>query len=479
MQGLLRYAENAGMTAKKAVDKAVPYLDPTNPVYDKIPVLKQTRELSRSLGYDPAMDNSIPFKERLPMYLQKYGEGFMGSHGGLGKAPSKGILPNPIAKRAFQLANEMDAKGNISIEQTDEVMQMVKDYLKLPEKQAAKMTIPQMLQELTGNADNDQMAAFYKVPQRSKQPNVAKQSFYDTGKKVYHVSNSGHNDFRLPTKDNGMGQAKAVFFSETPDGTKYYQRSKSAKVLEATIKPEAKIWDYRKPEDIKLLHEYVDKTVTDNPAWNKSFKNLINSGDWGTIERPEVQQYLKKAGFDGFVNKDMTGHDAIGITNLKMINRPQSHVAQESLPNQSFYDTTNIDDFLANKLNGSKFTYPSESGMATSKALKIGDNNIRYQVFDQDNQILMPKIYIDKKNTGLGSQFMETMKEYADSKGKPLVINNVENPKFFDKFPWLKYEKGAYRYSPARVAQESLGDIKDFDIPNLGQSILNVLNKNK
>ena len=320
IDGLLRYAEKAGMTAKKAVDKAVPYLDPTNPVYDKIPVLKQTRELSRSLGYDPAMDNSIPFQERLPMYLQKYGEGFMGSHGGLGKAPSKGILPNPIAKRAFQLANEMDAKGNISIEQTDEVMQMVKDYLKLPEKQAAKMTIPQMLQELTGNADNDQMAAFYKVPQRSKQPNVAK---------------------------------------------------------------------------------------------------------------------------------------------------------------QSFYDTTNIDDFLANKLNGSKFTYPSESGMATSKALKIGDNNIRYQVFDQDNQILMPKIYIDKKNTGLGSQFMETMKEYADSKGKPLVINNVENPKFFDKFPWLKYEKGAYRYSPARVAQESLGDIKDFDIPNLGQSILNVLNKNK
>lgn len=162
-----RSAENLGILAKKTVEKAVPYLDPTNPFYDKIPVLKQTRELSRSLGYDPAMDNSIPFKERLPMYLQKYGEGFMGSHGGLGKAPSKGILPNPIAKRAFQLADEMDAKGNVSIEQTDEVMQMVKDYLKIPEKEANKMTIPQMLQELTGNADNDQMAAFYRIPQRA------------------------------------------------------------------------------------------------------------------------------------------------------------------------------------------------------------------------------------------------------------------------------------------------------------------------
>lgn len=74
----------------RPVKNVVPYLDPTNPFYDKIPILKQTREFSRNLGpYDPAMDHSIPFEKRIPMYLQKYGQNFMGGHGNFGK-------PSPI-----------------------------------------------------------------------------------------------------------------------------------------------------------------------------------------------------------------------------------------------------------------------------------------------------------------------------------------------------------------------------------------------
>jgi len=291
LQGLLRYAENAGMTAKKAVDKAVPYLDPTNPAYDKIPVLKQTRELSRSLGYDPAMDNSIPFQERLPMYLQKYGEGFMGSHGGLGKAPSKGILPNPIAKRAFQLADEMDAKGNVSIEQTDEVMQMVKDYLRIPEKEANKMTIPQMLQELMGNAEIDQKAAYHTIPQRARQPNVANQSFYDMAKYKPTIKANRSGDVNIISwikanpKSEGKGVTKDYVLqyiqkerSAGAKGLVTTQQSKAGKGFFDSLVRDGYLREVHFPESARLgyTYEYTPKVDT--------FKSRVAQESLGDIK---------------------------------------------------------------------------------------------------------------------------------------------------------------------------------------------------
>lgn len=95
------------------IKQALSLLDPTNPVYDTIPGLKQTREFSRNLGsYDPATDNSIPFSQRLPMYLQKYGEGFMGAHGGFGKPP---VPMGDITKAAQLLKNQRGAVSPFDI----------------------------------------------------------------------------------------------------------------------------------------------------------------------------------------------------------------------------------------------------------------------------------------------------------------------------------------------------------------------------
>jgi len=45
---------------------------------------------------------------------------------------------------------------------------------------------------------------------------------------------------------------------------------------------------------------------------------------------------------------------------------------------------------------------------------------------------------------------MEQLKEYIDFTHKLLVVEDVQNPKFFDKFDWLEAKKSikSYMYSP-------------------------------
>ena len=184
-----RAAEKAGVMAKEAGEKVVPYLDPTNPVYDKIPVLREVRMLSNDLlPYDPAADPTLPFKERLPMYLQKYGQNFMGAHGGFGKpsvgghinkAPqnqAKGFLPNHVLKDVIRMSDDLNKKGNLSIDDTDLALQYGKQYLGIPEKQFSKqfasMDVKNLLDELMVGMDADQKAAYIAVPNRANEARV-------------------------------------------------------------------------------------------------------------------------------------------------------------------------------------------------------------------------------------------------------------------------------------------------------------------
>lgn len=83
---------------KNAIRQGAGMVDPANPLWDQHPGLRMTRQFStKALPYDPASDSSIPFRERLPMYLQKYGQNFMGGHGGFGKLPASPIEINKAA----------------------------------------------------------------------------------------------------------------------------------------------------------------------------------------------------------------------------------------------------------------------------------------------------------------------------------------------------------------------------------------------
>lgn len=207
-----RAAENLGILAKKTVEKAVPYLDPTNPFYDTIPVLREARMLSNDLlPYDPASDPAIPFKERIPMYLQKYGENFMGSHGGLGKPSvsgkinkasqnqAKGFLPNHVLKDVLRMSDDLNKKGNLSIDDTGLALQYGKQYLGIPEKQFSKqfarMDVKNLLDELMVGMDADQKAAYVDIPNRTKQSNVVNAGLYDAGESMKRfVAEPGNTD---------------------------------------------------------------------------------------------------------------------------------------------------------------------------------------------------------------------------------------------------------------------------------------------
>ena len=67
-----------------------------------------------------------------------------------------------------------------------------------------------------------------------------------------------------------------------------------------------------------------------------------------------------------------------------------------------------------------------------------GKNKL-YTVIKIDNDLInVSYIEADKKDVGLGSIFMKTIKEYADSTNRNLIVSHQTNPAFFDKFEWLE-----------------------------------------
>lgn len=68
---------------------------------------------------------------------------------------------------------------------------------------------------------------------------------------------------------------------------------------------------------------------------------------------------------------------------------------------------------------------------------------------ETDTKIFMHAIGTKEKGTGLGTEIMNQLKEYADSTKKVFTVVDVYNEKFFDKFKWLeKKDKDTYMYSP-------------------------------
>lgn len=193
-----------------------------------------------------------------------------------------------------------------------------------------------------------------------------------------------------------------------------------------------------KPTNKILNNKVVNPTegVYKNPAKMQSEALIEGAGGW----KPGLRQEFDQALF----NKD-----AAKVKQL-LPDVPADYRAKFSKEINEV-TTGDIDNFLANKLGGKTFEYEQRAGSGVvSKGLDIGDNKIRYQVIEQSEQLLLPNVIIENKGTGLGTKFMSAMKDLADEKGKNLVVMHVKNPEFFDKFSWLKYEGGAYRYSPTK-----------------------------
>ncbi len=211
---------------------------------------------------------------------------------------------------------------------------------------------------------------------------------------------------------------------------------------------------------------------TGNPARNvQQFlesKNLPGQVITGAIadqreQSPQYQTNLKMSQGQPLTQEEAGIAREQGVQFVAGMSNPLSKATQPTKGVEPLIEEArkykSAEEFIANKLNGKPFNYSGETlgdgSKLTSRGMQIGNNKVRYQMFDQSDQILLPKIYIDEKGTGLGTDFINTLKEYSDATGKKLVIRNVENPKFFDKFSYLKNERGAYRYDPTDIYNQA------------------------
>lgn len=54
----------------------------------------------------------------------------------------------------------------------------------------------------------------------------------------------------------------------------------------------------------------------------------------------------------------------------------------------------------------------------------------------------LSQVSVSNPGSGVGTRYMELLKQYADSKELPITVYKVTNPAFFDRFDWLRKDSG-------------------------------------
>jgi SPP1 gp7 family putative phage head morphogenesis protein len=83
---------------------------------------------------------------------------------------------------------------------------------------------------------------------------------------------------------------------------------------------------------------------------------------------------------------------------------------------------------------------------------------------ETDGRVNLDAILTELRGTGLGTNIMNMLKEYSDSKAKLLVVNDVKNPDFFRKFKWLEEKESlnVFMYAPQ---EEDIRKMVMRDVP--------------
>jgi predicted ABC-type ATPase len=94
------------------------------------------------------------------------------------------------------------------------------------------------------------------------------------------------------------------------------------------------------------------------------------------------------------------------------------------------------------------------------KAQGIVPKDVNIRLVEGDNIVGLNFIETKQKGTGLGSKTMNVLKDYADAKGKTLVIGDITNQSFYDKFDYLKKPTGLDTVRIYSPADDVLGGIE-------------------
>ena len=142
--------------------------------------------------------------------------------------------------------------------------------------------------------------------------------------KVYHGTTENFDTFKLQGGKN-LGP-DAIFVSSQKGVADYYAqgigKTGTSQVKEGYITG-GKIFDYKNPKDVENLWSSLSKKTkdeimgfetTDYVSMDK-IKSDIVKGRYDILEKPAVQDAIKKLGYDGFHIRDYTGGDATGIFN--------------------------------------------------------------------------------------------------------------------------------------------------------------------
>lgn len=71
------------------------------------------------------------------------------------------------------------------------------------------------------------------------------------------------------------------------------------------------------------------------------------------------------------------------------------------------------------------------------QAPDLGEGSLTIQ--EDDSQIVLDTIDIEPQGTGLGTQIIDLLREYADLSGKIFKVPGVMNLDFFSRFSWLEW----------------------------------------
>jgi hypothetical protein len=140
------------------------------------------------------------------------------------------------------------------------------------------------------------------------------------GKPYFHgAREKWTGEFNQPKE--GEYLTEAIFVAPSETSAAYYDRGGGIKKV--FIDPKARLWDY-KTDTAALEGLKNDKRFTDyvEKNWDYTIDEAIEkvaNGEYDWVQRPEVLAYLRKKGYDGFVNIDHGGGETIGIFSNKTV----------------------------------------------------------------------------------------------------------------------------------------------------------------
>lgn len=160
----------------------------------------------------------------------------------------------------------------------------------------------------------------------------AKEMGFDTGKTLYHGTNQNIKEFRPNS-----------FFTDKPNFANEFTKGENQQIypVHTNVK---KTWDYEDPEHLALILDEIKPAIKERwegilklSAGNKSkeqqkkelnryVKQTIDKykyGHWENIEHPDVQEAIKKHGFDSYYVKEK-GNKNLAVYNPENIRSTQA-----------------------------------------------------------------------------------------------------------------------------------------------------------